>query len=88
MGLFDKLGGAAPVSAPQTQPAQVTPQMMRQEISNLRQNPASYLKQRGFNLPANVNASDPRQITQYLLQSGQIGPGRLQQIIRGLGLMK
>ena len=90
MGLFDKLVGNGPSvqQGQQTQPTQITPDMVRREIINLQQNPAAYLKQRGFSLPANINASDPRQITQYLLQSGQIGSGRLQQILRGLGAIK
>jgi hypothetical protein len=29
--------------------------------------------------------TDPKQITQYLLQSGQVGGGRLQQVMRMLG---
>lgn len=88
MGLFDKLGQGNVTAPAQGQPAHITPEMMRQEVANLQQNPAAYLKQRGFTLPANINASDPRQITQYLLQSGQIGSGRLQQILRGIGAIK
>ena len=51
----------------------MNPQQMVQEIKN---NPASFLKQRGFNVPASM--TDPGSITNYLLQSGQIGGQRMQ----------
>ena len=56
---------------------------MRQEMTRIQKNPGSYLKQRGFNIPDGM--TDPRQITQYLLQSGQVGGNRLQQVMRMLG---
>jgi len=56
---------------------------MRQEIGNIKANPGSYLKGKGFNIPSGM--TDPKQITQYLLQSGQVGSGRLQQVMRMLG---
>lgn len=56
---------------------------MRQEIGNIKANPGSYLKGKGFNIPSGM--TDPKQITQYLLQSGQVGGGRLQQVMRMLG---
>ena len=77
MGLFDRLSGNA------AQGHQVTPQEMRTEMGRIQQNPASYLKQRGFSIPAGM--SDPRQITQHLLQTGQVGNPRLQMVIRMLG---
>lgn len=77
MGLFDRLSGNA------AQGHQVTPQEMRTEMGRIQQNPASYLKQRGFNIPAGM--SDPKQITQHLLQTGQVGNPRLQMVMRMLG---
>lgn len=56
---------------------------MRQEIGNIKANPGSYLKGKGFNIPSGM--TDPKQITQYLLQSGQVGGGRLQQVMRMIG---
>ena len=86
MGLFDKLGqGTAPAPA-QGQPAQITPDMVRQEVGNIRQNPAAYLGRYGMKIPGGM--TDPREITTYLLRSGQIGGGRVQQIFKMLGLMK
>ena len=74
MSFFDNLGAQRP-----QQPAQD----MRNEIGNIKANPGSYLKAKGYNIPSGM--SDPKQITQYLLQSGQIGGGRLQQVMRMLG---
>lgn len=76
MGLFDRLGG-------QQGQQQITPDMMRQEIGSIKANPGSYLSQHGFNIPDGM--TDPRQITQHLLQTGQVGGGRLQQVMRMLG---
>lgn len=59
---------------------------MRQEIGNIKANPGSYLKGKGFNIPSGM--TDPKQITQYLLQSGQVGSGRLQQVMRMIGAGK
>ena len=75
MSFFDNLG---------KQPAQQQAPDMRQEIGNIKANPGSYLKGKGFNIPAGM--SDPKQITQYLLQSGQVGSGRLQQVMRMIGM--
>lgn len=74
MSFFDSLG---------KQPAQKQAPDMREEIGNIKANPGSYLKGKGFNIPAGM--TDPKQITQYLLQSGQVGGGRLQQVMRMLG---
>ena len=74
MSFFDNLGAQRP---------QQTAPDMRNEIGNIKANPGSYLKAKGFNIPAGMN--DPKQITQYLLQSGQVGGGRLQQVMRMLG---
>lgn len=89
MGLFDKLGqgaGTAPQTVPQGQPAQITPDMVRQEVGNIRQNPAAYLNRYGMKIPDGM--TDPREITTYLLRSGQIGGGRVPQIFKMLGLVK
>jgi len=79
MGLFDRLSG----NGGSAQGHQVTPQEMRTEMGRIQQNPASYLKQRGFNIPSGM--SDPKQITQHLLRTGQVGSPRLQQVMRMLG---
>lgn len=86
MGLFDKLGQGTAQAPAQGQPAQITPDMVRAEVGNIRQNPAAYLGRYGMKIPDGMN--DPREITTYLLRSGQIGGGRVQQIFKMLGLMK
>lgn len=48
------------------------PNMMNQ----LRANPAAMLKQRGLNIPDGM--TDPQQIINHLLQTGQINNSRLQ----------
>ncbi len=47
-------------------------------LNELKKDPASVLKRAGYNIPSGMN--DPRQIVQHLLQSGQVGNGRLAQI--------
>ena len=79
MGLFDKLGNMPQ----QVQQTQITPDMMRQEIGVIKSNPGSYLSQRGFNIPDGM--ADPKEITQYLLRTGQVNGGKLQQIVQMFG---
>ena len=80
MSVFEKLhqqGQQTP------QQRQITQDEMRTEIGRIQADPGAYLQQRGFSIPAGM--TDPRQITQHLLQSGQVGSGRLQQVMRMLG---
>lgn len=77
MGLFDRLGGQQP------QQQQITPDMMKREIGNIKGNPGAYLNKLGYSIPGGM--TDPRMITQHLLQTGQVGGNRLQQVMRMLG---
>ena len=83
MGVFDSLSRNGPVRAAQKQ---MDPRQMQQEIQQLKAGPGKYLKARGFNVPDGM--TDAGQITQYLLQSGQVGNGRYQQVMRMLGEMR
>lgn len=65
MGLFEQLGSGT----------QINPQQM---MNQLRQNPAATLKQAGMNIPDGM--SDPQQIINYLLQTGQVNNPRLQMV--------
>lgn len=67
------------------QPAQAPqmPQGMMQAVGDIKANPSTFLQSRGYNIPDGM--TDPRQITQHLLQTGQIGGGRLQQVMRMIG---
>lgn len=82
MSLFDKLGGG-PAQTPQQMDPRQMQQQMQQDVSDLKSHPASFLKARGMNIPDDM--TDARQITQYLLQTGQIGAPRLQQVMRMFG---
>lgn len=88
MGIFDSLGKQAPSRAPQQQAQQMDPrqmqQAMQQEIGQIKAHPGAYLKKAGYTIPDGM--TDAGQITQYLLQSGQIGGGRYQQVMRMLGM--
>ena len=75
MGLFDKLGNKQ-----HGEQQQITPEMMRHEIGVIKANTGSYLSQRGFNIPNGM--TDAKEITQYLLRTGQVGVDRLQQIMK------
>lgn len=70
MSLFDSLGNN-------------TPKSQAPSVEQLKRNPSSTLKQAGFNIPGNM--TDPTQIINYLLQSGQISNPRLQMAQRILG---
>lgn len=77
MGLFDQLG-MQPQKSQQMDPRQMQ-QQMQQEVGQIKAHPGAYLKQHGFNIPDGM--TDAKQITQYLLQTGQIGTPRLQQVM-------
>lgn len=67
MSLFDSLGrGDAPQQAQNPQNA----------LNRLRGNPAGMLKEAGYTIPQGM--TDPRQIINHLLQSGQVNSPRLQ----------
>lgn len=85
MGIFDSLGRQAPSRPTQQQmdPRQMQ-QAMQQEIGQIKAHPGEYLKKAGYTIPDGM--TDAGQITQYLLQSGQIGGGRYQQVMRMLGM--
>lgn len=67
----------------QPQQPQQMPADMQRDLGGIKANPVSFLHSRGFNVPDGM--TDPRQITQHLLQTGQIGGGRLQQVMRMIG---
>lgn len=74
MSVFDQLGN---------QPAK-TQQNPVQMLSQLRQDPAGMLRQAGYSIPAGM--TNPQQMVQHLVTSGQVGRDRLtlaQQMARG-----
>lgn len=80
MGLFDQLGQQAPAQGAQR--PQMNPMQM---VQQLRQNPSAVLKQAGMSIPAGM--SDPQQIINHLLQSGQIPQGRYQAAMQMMSRM-
>ena len=43
-----------------------------QMLNSLKGNARQFLIQRKFNLPQNIDANNPQEITNYLVQSGQV----------------
>ena len=77
--LFNSLGNKNKQINPQQN---ANPDQMLQELKN---DPSSFLKSRGFNVPDGVNMNNPQSIINGLMQSGQIGNNRFQQIMRLFG---
>lgn len=74
MSLFETLG--------HKQAEQITPETaMRQ----LRDNPTATLKQAGYSIPDGM--TDPSQIIQHLMQSGQINTPKMQMTQRMMSLL-
>lgn len=78
MPLFDRINKNAEGTG-----RQVTPEMMRTEIKTIQADPGAYLSRRGFSVPAGM--TDPKEITQHLLRTGQVGGSRLQQVMQMIG---
>lgn len=57
----------------------------QQQLQQLKSNPADFLKKMGYNLPAGVDTRNPNAIINGLVQTGQIGNGRVQQLMRMFG---
>lgn len=66
------------------QPQQTNPAQM---VQQLKSDPVGFMKSRGINIPNGVDTTNPQSIINGLMQSGQIGNGRYQQVmqmIRGM----
>ena len=70
MSIYDALTTKAPAN----------PVQMLQQI---RSNPAAVLRQRGLNIPDGM--TNPQQIIQHLLSSGQVPQARYQQAMQMMG---
>ena len=67
---------------------QTQPQNPMQVIQQLKNDPAGFLKSRGFNIPTGVDVLNPQALIKSLIQSGQIPNNRYQQamqIIKKMG---
>lgn len=74
MSLFNQLGSNAQANQ---QPQQMN---IMQMVQQFKASPSQFLKANGKNIPDGM--SDPMQIIQYLVQSGQVPVGRYQQILQ------
>lgn len=74
MSIFDSLGRQSPARQ------QMNPM---QALRQIQQNPAAMLKQRGLTIPDGM--TNPQQIVQHLVNSGQVPNTRLQQIMQMMG---
>lgn len=79
MSLFDSLGAN---NQQQGQAPKITAQ---QAMSQLRADPVGVLGQIGLNVPAGM--TDPQQMVQHLMQSGQIPQSKLSQAMQMMGQM-
>ena len=72
------------VNKSQPMPTQGTRPNPMQFMSQFMQNPLGALRSAGYNVPDGMN--DPRQIVNHLINNGQLGGARLNQL-RGLAQM-
>lgn len=61
------------------QPQQMNPAQM---VQQLKSDPVGFMKSRGINIPNGVDTTNPQSIINGLMQSGQIGNGRYQQVMQ------
>ena len=66
-------------------PQQNQQQTQQQALQEIKSNPAEYLKKMGYNLPSGIDTRNPQSIINGLVQTGQIGNGRVQQLMRMFG---
>lgn len=78
MSIFDQLGNRQSNVPDKNQMANM--------VNQLRSNPASFLQQMGYNIPANINLNDPNTIISHLMKSNQINGGLLSKAQQLLGL--
>lgn len=71
--MFDALG---------QRPQQNQQQTGQQALQEIKSNPAAYLQKMGYRLPQGVDTRNPQSIINGLVNTGQIGNGRVQQLMR------
>lgn len=79
MSLFDSLG------TKNQQQEQAPNTKAQQAMSQLQADPAGVLGQIGLNIPAGM--TDPQQMVQHLMRSGQLPQSRLAQAMQMMGQM-
>ena len=79
MSLFDSLGGG-------NQKQGQAPHMAAQQaMAQLQSDPSGVLRQIGLNIPAGM--TNPQQMVQHLMQTGQVPQGRFAQAMQMMGQM-
>lgn len=78
MSLFDSLGN-------RNQQTQSSQNKAQQAMSQLQEDPAGVLGKIGLNIPAGM--TDPQQMVQHLMQTGQVPQGRFAQVMQMYGQM-
>ena len=86
MSLFDRLGGApnAPVNARGL--LQNAQEALSQAIETAKANYMTLIQQKGWTIPNGM--TDPQQMVQHLVQSGQVPPARYQQAQQAAQMMQ
>ena len=79
MSIFDSLGSGS------QQQGQAPNMKAQQAMAQLQADPAGVLGQIGLNVPAGM--TDPRQMVQHLMQSGQVPQSRFAQAMQMMGQM-
>ncbi len=64
------------------QPQAQNPQQLVQQLKN---DPAAFIKSRGFDIPQEVDIHNPQSIISGLMQSGQIGNDKFRMVMQMLG---
>lgn len=70
MSLYDKLGGGRPAVSPQQNQPQNAQEALNRAVETAKANYSAMLQQRGFTVPEGM--TDPQQMVQHLVQSGQV----------------
>lgn len=84
MSILQRLGRPAAYPAPQRQQQGQGLLDPRAKFRELQQDPTATLSQAGLSVPQ--GSSDPHQMVDYLVQSGQISPALYNKVARFLGI--
>lgn len=76
MNLYDRLGGQSMAPA----------NMLQQAIETAKANYVNILQQKGLTIPNGM--TDPQQMVQHLVQSGQVPQARYQQAVQMMQRMR
>lgn len=77
MSMFDRLGQSAP--------QQPQGKSREEALLEIKADPVGVLRQHGLNVPAGI--TDPMQMVNHLIQTGQVGGPRLQMVRQMMGRM-